>query len=206
MSISEERLKGINSIVYELYNDLQLMEFINFELHKEVFNAQNNLGLLWFSRLTISNQAIAFYKLFSKGEKHSFRKLFNLAVSEKKKIDKAALGSEISAMEYEYAATDFETFRCKFLAHQDTQLEGFEVRLLKIKCLTEGAINLFYSFQDAFGQNLMTFDDSVKDSFREIFSAIDEYEQLKGYLLSREISGKESVTIKELSEAISSSS
>lgn len=179
MSNAEARLEGITSIIYELYNDLKLMEFIDFELHNKVYNVHNNLGLLWFSRSTIANQAIGLYKLFTASEKHSFRKVLNLAIDEKKEIDITLLREEVSTMEKEYSETDFDTFRCKYLAHRDIHIEHFEVSLLKIKHLTEGAISLFYSFQEQFGQEAIVFDDNVTNSFREIFSAIDEYERMK---------------------------
>jgi hypothetical protein len=198
----EERLAGIENIIHGIYHNLEMMKYINYNLHKQPFNLGNNLGLSWIWTSLMASQILEFYKLTNKKEKFSFIKTINIAKEQKCKADFDLLEAGAKEMVEVYAKSDYETVRSKYLAHQDLNVPEIGTDLKGISDFSKKAINLFTSFSVEFKREQTEFNTEIANSFSEIFKTIDEYEKVKALLIARLIQGKEVINISEIQDIV----
>jgi hypothetical protein len=200
--IIEERLFGLEHIIHSIHHNVELLEFMSLNLHKERFNLFNNLGLHYIWGSLMGEVILDFYKLSNKNEKHSFQKTLNVSRDQKCDVNFDLIQSEIDKLVEQYKKLDFETVRSKYLAHQDLKVPVIKTELKSITEFKEKAFHIFQILTQEFKRVNVEFNSSVKDSFSEIFEAIDEYDEISGLLLANAIEGEEMVKISEIQEII----
>ncbi len=198
----EDRLSGLEHIIHGLFHNLELMEYISFNLHKQSFNLFNNIGLHWVWRSLMANQILDFYKVIGKHEKYSFTKIINVANNSKFDIDFKSLQEQTEALNDKYDKTDFATVRSKYLAHQDIKVPEIKTDLTSLRSFTDETISLLNHFFDEFKKEKSEFSKDVISSFSEIFETIDEYEKVKAVLFTTQLKGNKSVEISKIVEFI----
>jgi len=197
------RIKGLEIIVQELHHNNNLMQFMSFNLHKKPFNLFNNFGLYWIWSNIMGIQIINFYKTIGKHEKFSFIKLINVAKENKVIVNYDLIARKTNQLVDNYEKTNFETVRSKYLAHQDLNIPEIKTDILTIDKFTQEVDSLFSLFCIEFNFKRNGISRDVIESFNEIFSAIDEYEKIKTYLLVTQLEGKTNVEISTLKKIIS---
>ena len=196
------RLNGLEGIIHKLHHNLELMEYISYNLHNTQFNLFNNSGLYWIWGQTMGNQIIDFYKVVIKDEKFSFAKIINIARDLKCNVDYELLEKKTKALKDEYDKTNFETVRSKHLAHQDLRVPVLRGDLRIIRLLTEKTIDLFLIFSKEFKGRKVKFSKSVASSFREIFDMVDEYGSVGALLIAEQIKGNDTVKISKIRKIV----
>jgi len=200
--IIEERLYGLEHIIHSIYHNIQLLEFMSKNLHNERFNLFNNLGLHYIWSSLMGEVILDFYKLSNKNEKHSFQKILNVSKEQKCKIQFTLIQSEIDELFEQYAASDFDTVRSKYLAHQDIKVPEIKTGLDSLIKFKDKAFHIFQTLTQEFKRENVDFNSDVKNSFSEIFNAIDEYDEISSFLLAKAIKGEETVKISEIQEIL----
>jgi len=196
------RLNGLESIIHSLHHNNGLLKFMSFNLHKEPFNLFNNHGLYWIWVNIMGTQLLDFYKTIGKNEKYSFVKLTNVAREKKIKVDYESLESMTNHLIDSYEKTDFETVRSKYLAHQDVNVPEIKTDLISLDKFTQILDGCFTIFSKEFGIERAIVSNDIVDSFSLIFSTIDEYEKIKGYLVAVQIQGNTTVEISHLKKLL----
>ncbi len=194
------RLFGLEGIVYRLHQNLGLVEYITYGLHREPFNLSNNFGLYWTCGRIVDYLIIDFYKVIAPAERFSFAKITNISRDLRIKVNYALIEEKTKKLRTKYDGTDFETVRSKYLAHQDLRVPQMRGDIRTIRSLTEDILKLFKTFSKEFGSKRPKFSNEVADSFGEIFTTIDEYERVKGFLLWAKIEGHDTVKISKLAK------
>jgi hypothetical protein len=198
----KERIDGVEGIVFELTVNNEILKFLSFNLHKESFNVQNNLGLAWIWKQFLGLQVIALYKLFKEGEKHSFSKLLNiLKVNGACNLDQAFLDPLVN-LQSDYANKPYEAIRSKYLAHQDLNVPEMGVNLLEMDQLISKIFQWFNELKGRLGLAPLAETKSIHASLAEVFSCIDEYDEIKDFLLSKLLNGVKTVSISEIQDII----
>jgi len=198
----EDRLTGLESIIYGLHHNLELLEYISYGLHREPFNLSNNFGLVWIWRSIMANQIVDFYKVITKDEKFSFTKIINISRDLKCEIDYKLVENGTKKLMEEYDKTDFETVRSKYIAHQDLNSTAIKTDLPTIGSFTKNIIEFSYVFFKEFKKEKIELSSDTMDSFKKIFETIDEYEKAKAFLVGSQIKGHDKIEISKLIEFI----
>jgi hypothetical protein len=198
----EERLTGLENIIHGIYHNLEMMNYINYNLHNEPFNLGNNLGLYWIWTSLMASQILEFYKLTNKKEKFSFIKIINIAKEHRSKADFDLLETKTKELVEVYDKSDYENVRSKYLAHQDLNVPEIGTDLKGISDFSKKAIGLFKSFSSEFKREQTEFNIEITNSFNEIFKTIVEYEKVKALLTARLIQGKKEVEISEIQDIL----
>lgn len=188
--------------MHRLHHTLGLLEYLSFELHDEPFNTYNNIGLAWIWRSLLMNQIIDFYKVITDKEKYSFIKIMNLSKAEEISANYEEAERKLSDIKGMYDEHEFETIRSKYLAHQDLNVPKVQTDLFVVKKINEKIIELFNYLIAEYKKEKIEFTTDILDSFREIFSTIDEYEKVKAFLIAEQIKGNKSVEIVRIANAI----
>jgi hypothetical protein len=200
--IIDERLFGLEHIIHSIHHNVELLEFMSFNLHKERFNLLNNSGLLYIWRSLMGEVILDYYKLSNKNEKHSFQKILNVSKEQKCDVNFDLIQSEIDTLVEQYKKLDFETVRSKYLAHQDLKVPEIKTELKSITEFKERGFHIFQILTQEFKRENVELNSSVKESFSEIFEAIDEYDEISSFLLANAIKGEELVKISEIQKII----
>jgi hypothetical protein len=198
----EERLHGLEHIVHSIHHNIDLLEFMAYNLHKERFNLFNNLGLNYIWGSLMGEVLLDFYKVSNRREKHSFQKILNFSKELKFKIEYEKIQEKIDLLTKFYGKSDFETVRSKYLAHQDLGVSEIKTDLPSLKKFKAIIFELFDLITGQFGRKNVDFHNDVKSSFSEIFNAIDEYDEISGFLLANAIKGAKTVEISEIQAII----
>ncbi|MFD1316447.1 hypothetical protein [Namhaeicola litoreus] len=198
----EERLVGLENIIHGIHHNLELMSFINYNLHREPFNLGNNLGLFWIWTSLMASQILEFYKLTNKKEKFSFTKTINIAKENKCKADFVNLETKTKELVEIYDKSDYEAVRSKYLAHQDLNVPEIGTELKGIADFSKKSVELFTLFCNEFKREQTEFNPEITESFSQIFKTIDEYEKVKALLIARLIQGNETIAISEIQDIV----
>ncbi|MCH4828628.1 MULTISPECIES: hypothetical protein [Flavobacterium] len=198
----EERLVGLDNIIQSLNNNIQLLEYISYNLHRETFSLNNNLGLIWIWQNLMAIQIIDFYKVIVANEKFSFSKIFNVSNGLKEAIDFDSLNSMIADLNSDYDNHKFEVVRSKYLAHQDLNVAEIKTDIVTIRHFTDKIISTFLFLTKELNWKHSDLNNNVQNSFKEIFERIDEYEKVSAYLMAAEIKGEKTIEIEELANSI----
>jgi len=196
------RLNGLESIIHNLHQNAELMQYMSFGLHQESFNLFNNLGLHWIWGQLMGSQIINFYKVMMNDEKFSFTKIINVAKELKSGINCESLEKETNVLKAEYDKTDFEAVRSKYIAHQDLGVPEIRTDLTLIISITEKAIELFLLFSKEFKGREVNLTHHVVNSFDKIFGILDEYEWVKAFLITERLNGHGIVKISSITKVI----
>ena len=198
----EERLHGLEHIIHSIHHNIDLLEFMAYNLHKERFNLFNNLGLNYIWGSLMGEVLLDFYKVSNRREKHSFQKILNFSKELKFKIEYEKIQGKIDQLTEFYEKSDFETVRSKYLAHQDLGVPEIKTDLPSLKTFKAIIFELFDLITGQFGRKNVDFHNDVKSSFSEIFNAIDEYDEISSFLLANAIKGAKTVEISEIQAII----
>lgn len=198
----EERLHGLEHIVHSIHHNIDLLEYMNYNLHRERFNLFDNLGLKHIWGSLMGEVLLDFYKVSNRREKHSFQKILNFSEELKFKIEFKKIQEKIDHLTEFYEKTDFETVRSKYLAHQDLSVPEILIEFPSFKKFREIVIKLFDLITGQFGRKNEEFHNDVKNSFSEIFSTIDEYDEISSFLLANAIKKEKTVEISEIQAII----
>ena len=196
------RLSELEGIIHRLHHNLELMEYISYNLHKKSFNLFNNSGLYWIWGQAMGNQIIDFYKAVVKDEKFSFVKIINVARDLKCDVDYELLEKKTKSLKDEYDKTNLEIIRSKYLAHQDLRVPELRTDLRTINSLTEKIIDLFLIFSKEFKGRKFKFSKNIVNSIRKIFDTIDEYKWVQEFLMFEKIKGHDTVKISRIAKSI----
>lgn len=198
----EERLIGLEKIFHTLDCNIKMLEYISFDLHKETFNLNNNIGLVWVWKSILESQILELYKLNIPDEKFSFRKIYNLLKESKAKINYELFDYLIKKLKLDFDKNQFDLIRSKYVAHQDLGVPELKTDLIAVKEFTDNATNLFLFIFSEIKRKHSEFSNDVLNSFKEIFKRIDEYNKVSAYLMVAEMKGEKTIEIGKLGEII----
>lgn len=198
----EERLNGLENIIHTLDCNIKILEYISYDLHKETFSLNNNIGLLWVWISILESQILEFYKLNIPSEKFSFQKIYNLLRESDAKIDYVQLDNLIKKLKHDFDKNQFDIIRSKYLAHLDIGAPDAKTDLVVVREFTNKAINLFLFIFSEIERKNREFSNDVLNSFKEIFIRLDEYEKVSAYLMVAKIKGVKTIEIDKLGAII----
>lgn len=198
----EERINRIESIVFELTANNEITNYLSFNPHDQCFGVRNNLGLAWIWKQFIGLQVIGLYKLFKEGEKHSFSKLLNILKANRVgNVDQVLFDAQ-AALKSDYDAGPYEAIRSKYLAHQDLNAPEMRLHLMEMNKLISGLLQWFNDLKTSLGLKPVADATEITSSFAEVFSCIDEYDEVKGFLLANLLQGIETVPVTAIQDII----
>ncbi|MBI9042818.1 hypothetical protein [Lutibacter sp.] len=200
--IIEERINVLESILHSIHHNIELLEYMTYNLHKERFNLFNNRGLFHVWVTLFGVVIIDFYKITNEKQKHSFQKILNISKDLKCDIDFEKIQEKINLLFDFYNKSEFETIRSKYLAHQDIEVPVIKSDLSSLNKYKEELFNLFKLLTSELNIANKEFSSDIKNSFSEIFNVIDEYDEVSTYLLANAIKGSKTIEISELQDII----
>ncbi|QRM89756.1 hypothetical protein FG167_11135 [Lacinutrix sp. WUR7] len=174
MSQVGRRIDGINGILQTININTSLLNFLSFQVDRQNISVINNSGLHWISGLLLGNNILEFHKIFDKNEKHTFKRLINIAKNSKIQFDYKTLEKEIDALQIEYDKSNLKTIRDKYIAHQDLTEDEVKSDFITSFKFTQSSTKLFKKICTELNYEYKEDNDEVLNSFKDIFTITEQ--------------------------------
>lgn len=196
------RLKTLNGIINELFINDNLIEYLNFLLHTKHSSFNDNKGLLWIQRNIMAIQIINLYKIFKESEKHSFKKIINIAKKDKEVANFEDLEDAINKAVNVYETSDFEKVRSKYLAHQDLFDETLMTYSKTYRNLLNQIKTIFPLLCNSFGYLQYDNKETFIEDLSEILDKAESFIKIKSYIIGMQCGSDKTIETSKLQKYI----
>jgi len=147
---------------------------LNFKVDRQNISLINNSGLHWIYGLLLGNNILEFHKIFDKNEKHTLKKLINIAKNNKIQFDYKTLEREIDDLQIEYDKSNLKTIRDKYIAHQDFTEDEVKSDFITSFKFTQSSTKLFKKICIELNYEYKEDNDEILNSFKSIFTITEQ--------------------------------
>jgi len=204
MSQIVRRIDGINGILQTININTSLLKFLSFQVDRQNISVINNSSLHWISGLLLGNNILEFHKIFDKNEKHTFKRLINIAKNSKIQFDYKTLEKEIDALQLEYDESNLKTIRDKYIAHQDLTEDEVKSDFITSFKFTQSSTELFKKICIELNYEYMENNEEILNSFKDIFTITEQINGIQFLIDLAQKNKVDCIPINKIKWAISS--